>query len=1690
MPVFAMAQTGPGGVGNTSGSGGQPENVFWLKGDVGASVSQWLDQSGNANHFEQNSSGNQPTISTINGFDVLQFDGSNDWMGSTVAFTPSEIPETNYTQFILFETTDNTGPLTTVVDPISPSSGSHDRQFGLYNSKFSSRIWNQEIISSTGNYDDGTAHVAWLQVDNSSGQYLFVDGDQVASGSKNTSDFDFESGMVIGGHTYWDYYNGKIGEIILYNAKLSDAEQTIVATYIANKYNASTSGTLVEAYNYTSTYFDNFAGIGQASDGSNHTESYSAELRINSPSALDNGDYLFFGHDGGSNSVWNTNELPSDGKVDQRIAREWRFHEIDGGGGDGVGTITVGMDSDDLPTVVNGTTYFILVDSDGDFSSVGDQTRYEMSNTSGTLYEATNVAIANGDHITFAIGAYPSSVTNLTATNNLNQRVLLNWDPVLTDVTGSSTSLTGDEYRIYQNTADNFSGASQVATSSSTNDVEITGLTNETTYYFWVTAINGVGESSESSSASGIPALKVYFSVSSSTGDESSGISNIDIELSDTHTSDVDVTVTADGQAGATLRSVSGIASITNGGSGYSVGDLIGENDGADGGSGLNIEVTAVSGGVITGAQVVNGGTGYTSAPSSFTELSGTGSGATFTLNLQAVGNDYTLNPSNPTVFTISAASTTVTLTSADLAINNDAISENTEKFELTLSGPTTTGTSVSLGSQTTHLVNISDDDLSRKVFLVDDLNTLDDGLSSDAEENTTTYTVALNTVDNVNDTSIEWQIDYSSGSTTADSADVTSYTGTETITAGNISTTFDLPINDDADYESNEAIEVRLVGASNANIDDNPSSPSPPNGRYGSILHTIENNADLQPQISFSTATSSIPDEASTPSIDVELSNTSGEDITATIAVISGTATGSGTDYNLLISDVTIPSGSFTVTIDDSDLSIINDALDENNETLTLEIQSITNGSATIDSGADTHELTITDDDAQPSVSFSQSSSSAIEDNLSATVTLELSTLSGRDVTVDYSLAGSAASGGGDYSDDDGGSVTIIAGSISTDINFSLVDDAIIEGSETIDISFIGGDITNATAGATTSHTLSIGDDDFGSTGPGGVGSSDGLSNLLIWLSADSLNSLSDGANVASWPDESGHGHDFAQATGSNQPTYHTGVINNKPVVRFDGSSHWLGSDAGTYTPSELPETNYTQFVVFSSSDGNAAISAVVDPINPGAGSHDRQFGLNGNKFSSRLWSNETITSGSNFNDGSPHIGVIVVENNGGQTLYVDGTQVASGSKGSSDFDFESGMVLGAGPSWGFFQGDLTEFIQYDYALEDSRRIIIENYLAEKYNISINNDYYSVSGLQESLVAIGTQSATHEVAESGGIVLDAGNANFSDGDFIAAAHNDSLPGDGTTTYISSTPTIIERWAREWGIEITGSPTGNIIIGFDFGEVGLPFNPTNANNYQLLHRSGSSADFSIVSGVTTKQIVGDQIQFILPIGNLKTAGNPNQFLASGDQFTLGTTDNDNSPLPISLNRVIIKPVDGGATINWNTATERENFGFFIDRFYLGLDMTTPKDTLWKEIGFIQGNGTRTKSSNYSFTDTDIESAGRYIYRIRQVNYNGKENYYGPYLLRVDAPDKLELNTIYPNPFNPTTTITYSVNKQADVKIRVFNVLGQRVQTLVNRQQLPGKYSVRFDGTGLSNGIYFIRFISEGVYQTRKVLLVK
>ncbi len=192
-------------------------------------------------------------------------------------------------------------------------------------------------------------------------------------------------------------------------------------------------------------------------------------------------------------------------------------------------------------------------------------------------------------------------------------------------------------------------------------------------------------------------------------------------------------------------------------------------------------------------------------------------------------------------------------------------------------------------------------------------------------------------------------------------------------------------------------------------------------------------------------------------------------------------------------------------------------------------------------------------------------------------------------------------------------------------------------------------------------------------------------------------------------------------------------------------------------------------------------------------------------------------------------------------------------------------------------------------------------------------------------------------------------------------------------------------------------------------------------------------------------------------------------------------NNPDSALPVELTFFIGEVIGNGVLLNWQTATEINNYGFEIQRKNETGD--------WQKINFIQGHGNSNSPKNYSFTDNNTVS-GKVMYRLKQIDFDGKYEYSNIIQLQIEVPGKYILEQNHPNPFNPSTIIKYEIPANGNVSLIVYNILGREVSVLVNQYQNAGRYEIEYNSAGLSSGVYFYNLKSNIYSQTKRMLLVK
>jgi hypothetical protein len=203
---------------------------------------------------------------------------------------------------------------------------------------------------------------------------------------------------------------------------------------------------------------------------------------------------------------------------------------------------------------------------------------------------------------------------------------------------------------------------------------------------------------------------------------------------------------------------------------------------------------------------------------------------------------------------------------------------------------------------------------------------------------------------------------------------------------------------------------------------------------------------------------------------------------------------------------------------------------------------------------------------------------------------------------------------------------------------------------------------------------------------------------------------------------------------------------------------------------------------------------------------------------------------------------------------------------------------------------------------------------------------------------------------------------------------------------------------------------------------------------------------------------------------------------------IGVGTSAEGALPVELTTFTAAATSDNVQLNWTTVTEVDNYGFEIERKNPLLNPLQGGD--FEKIGFIEGHGNSNSPKEYSFVDESV-FPGLYQYRLKQIDTDGSFEY--SEIIEVQfgvVPTKYVLAQNYPNPFNPSTVISYSIPTASNVSLKVFDVLGKLIKTLVNQNQAAGNYKINFNAGELSNGVYFYRIESGSFIAVKKMLLIK
>jgi Secretion system C-terminal sorting domain len=272
---------------------------------------------------------------------------------------------------------------------------------------------------------------------------------------------------------------------------------------------------------------------------------------------------------------------------------------------------------------------------------------------------------------------------------------------------------------------------------------------------------------------------------------------------------------------------------------------------------------------------------------------------------------------------------------------------------------------------------------------------------------------------------------------------------------------------------------------------------------------------------------------------------------------------------------------------------------------------------------------------------------------------------------------------------------------------------------------------------------------------------------------------------------------------------------------------------------------------------------------------------------------------------------------------------------------------------------------------------------------------------------------------------------------------------------------------------------GNVNINFDGTPAGYDILPTYDSlvtlNFTILDNSVST-NFTIATGSNQ-------------IGLFNSHNDDNFTGVINDQPLTVPLNLVATPLPVELVSFTASARGRNIDLSWATKTELNNYGFDVERKAVASDQSTVNS--WSKVGFVEGKGTTNAPQSYKYSDV-VKSAGTFTYRLKQTDRDGKFTY-SPQVEAKSAltTDDYKMSQNYPNPFNPSTKFNFAVSTPQQVSVKVFNIVGQEVQTLFNGIAPADQIQeVTFDGARLASGIYFYVLRAQDRVEVKKMLMMK
>jgi len=568
-----------------------------------------------------------------------------------------------------------------------------------------------------------------------------------------------------------------------------------------------------------------------------------------------------------------------------------------------------------------------------------------------------------------------------------------------------------------------------------------------------------------------------------------------------------------------------------------------------------------------------------------------------------------------------------------------------------------------------------------------------------------------------------------------------------------------------------------------------------------------------------------------------------------------------------------------------------------------------------------------------------------------------------------------------------------------------------------------------------------------------------------------------------------SGNVYISAGATLKGATTTGTAYINIKGNV--SGAGTLKGSDYSLATTNINVEGNITSLISFGTGTNSLTFSGGLTPVNftPANSSIPTVKNI-------VIDSGKTVILGANI---SSALGTIILVKNGGQLEC--GTYTISGTGAVT---ISNGAILKIGHDKGI-NGNITttgsnlfsSFATYEFN-GSSAQVTGKNFPSLVSSLIINNP----KGL----------SLSQNITVNDKLLFINGNL-FTDSDTLTLSKQGNLTGETNDRYLIgnliASKTVSNGSSTLGGIGITLTDVKD-----DIGDVTVTRVSGSSGIVNISGKAGISRMWKISSANPPSHGVNLTFSWIQDDDNSKDLKralvyksedngktwskvcNPQDISLTRsitvltNSFSYWTVTDEDSPLPVQLTSFTYSTNNLGVNLKWETATEENIYGFNIEKY---------KDSVFSKIGFVQGSGTSNSPKYYSYLDTTALN-GTFKYRLKLIDNDGSFSYSDTIQatnkvtsLEItkdnDLPVSFKLDN-YPNPFNPSTTIQFDIAKTSFVNISIYNVLGQKVATVVNEKMNRGIYQKQFNASNFASGIYIYQLRADNTVISKKMLFLK